>query len=109
MESFIYTRKRGSHERDKEALLDDFLVCGAGEEEEKEEGVDTVVERACQLQSLIPHWFLPALEVEAENRRRVRGKKSALLLSDFRSVRRCSRVSSSPSLRKAFPVPSVPR
>lgn len=37
----IYTRKRGSEQRDKEAHLDDFLVCASG----REESGDAVAER----------------------------------------------------------------
>lgn len=61
----IYTRKWGSHYWDKEAHLDDFLVVwsgrggGGGERRGGGGGGEyTVVERACQLQSLSHIWFL---------------------------------------------------
>lgn len=49
----IYTRKRGSDQRDKEAHLDDFLVCASG----REESGDAAAGRRSGLSTLItsPH------------------------------------------------------
>lgn len=68
----IYTRKQGSHERDKRAHLDDFLVCASG----RAESSDTVVGAGLSTPITSPHLVSTSEGGEAVKKRRLHQRRN---------------------------------